>query len=59
MFQLCPIILDEVTHANNGCHEFTIITQTWKIFNVYTQKINLIQQGRKINTGNNYMKIIC
>ena len=39
MFQLCPIILDEVTHANNGCHEFTIITQTWKIFNVYTQKI--------------------
>ena len=57
MFQLCPIILDEVTHANNGCHEFTIITQ--KIFNVYTQKINLIQQGRKINTGNNYMKIIC
>ena len=39
MFQLCPIILDEVTHANNGCHEFTIITQTWKYLMFTHRKI--------------------
>ena len=59
MFQLCPIILDEVTHANNCCHEFTIITQTWKYLMFTHRKIFDTVRGRKINTGNNYVKIIC